>query len=59
MKEFVNSKQFVYGALSGIGLIYLKFAVYDNFKPITESERMIKDKKFDTIHFGDKFMVGM
>lgn len=45
-KDFVNSKSFVYGALSGIGLLYLKYTIFDNFKPITESEKMISGYKF-------------
>jgi hypothetical protein len=57
--EFLSSKTFVYGTLSGIGVFFLKYTIFDNFKPITEAERMINDKKFETIHFGDKFMVGI
>jgi ATP-dependent Zn protease len=46
LKLFMSSKQFIYGALSGIGLLYLKYAIYDNFKSITEAEQMIEDKQF-------------
>ena len=59
LKELINSKTFVYGALSGVGLLCLKYYIYDNFISITETEQNIKNRKFTKIHFGDNFMVGM
>ena len=49
----------MYGCFSGISLLYLKFHVYDKFKPITETEKMVSSGEISKVHFGDKFMIGM
>lgn len=58
----MTSKQFIYSSLgivgTGLGLYFAKKHIYDNFRPLTECENLVKQGAYSSCFLGNIIFMG-